>query len=82
MGYMSTPFSRTKEEDSDDSNISIHREQNNKGKDVKGRWVLCFLLFFCLGFVLLLVLSFLTHSSSLEKNLSPKIQSLYTNEAQ
>jgi hypothetical protein len=31
------PFFGAKDEDSDDSNTSINRQQNNKGKEVKGR---------------------------------------------
>jgi hypothetical protein len=27
-------------------------QQENKGEEAKGRWVLCYFLFFCLSFVL------------------------------
>ncbi len=50
------PFSRANEEDSDDNNTNINMQQENKGEEAKGIWVLCFLLFFCLGFVLWWVL--------------------------
>jgi hypothetical protein len=33
-------------------------QQDNNGEEAKGVWVLCFLLFFCLGFVLWWVLFF------------------------
>ncbi len=31
------PFFGAKDEDSDDSNTNINRQQDNKGKEVKGR---------------------------------------------
>jgi hypothetical protein len=38
------------EEDSDCINTNINKQQGNKGEEVKGRWVLCFLLFFYCDF--------------------------------
>jgi hypothetical protein len=46
------PLSRVKEEDNDDNNTNIHMQYNNKGEEAEGKWILWFLLFFCLGFVL------------------------------
>jgi hypothetical protein len=38
-------LSRIKEEDDDESNTNINKQQNNKGEEPKGGWVLCFLCF-------------------------------------
>jgi hypothetical protein len=33
------------EKDIDNNNTNINKHQNDKGKEVKGRWVLCFFVF-------------------------------------
>jgi cytoskeletal protein RodZ len=65
------PLFRAKEEDSDNSTININRQQGNKGKEVKRIWVLCLLLFFCLGFVLWWVFFYVFFKP--RKFLSPRI---------
>jgi hypothetical protein len=47
-------------------------QQDNNGEEAKGVWVLCFLLFFYLGFVLWWSFFFML-SSSLEIFLLPRI---------
>jgi heme/copper-type cytochrome/quinol oxidase subunit 2 len=66
-------LSEAKEEDNDDRSTSINMQQDNESEEAKGIWILCFLLFFCLGFVLWCVFFFLTFSSSFKKKLSPRI---------
>jgi hypothetical protein len=45
------------EEDNDDKNTNINRQQDNKGEEIKGRWVLVFC--FCFVWVLFCCGSFL-----------------------
>ncbi len=40
----------TKEEDSDDNNSNINKQQDTKGEESKGGWVLCFFAFLFFGF--------------------------------
>jgi hypothetical protein len=39
------PLSGKEEEDSDNGNTNINKQQNNKGKEAKGRYVLCIYAF-------------------------------------
>jgi hypothetical protein len=61
------------EKDIDDNNTNINKHQNDKGKKVKGRWVLCFFVFllfyvlFCGGSFIFML------SSSLENFLFLRI---------
>ncbi len=46
MGHMKATTFGTKEEDTDDNGTNINQQQNNKGEEAKGGWVLCFVFFF------------------------------------
>ncbi len=43
-------LSRAKEEDSDYNNTNINMQENNKGEEAKGIWVLCFFAFLLFRF--------------------------------
>jgi len=54
------PLFGAKEEENDNIFTIINKQQYNKCEEAKGRWVLCVLHFFCLGFVLWWVLFYYT----------------------
>jgi hypothetical protein len=52
MEHMKATTFWNKRKDSDDNSTNINKQQDNNDEEAKGRWVLAFWLFFCLGFIL------------------------------
>jgi hypothetical protein len=56
------------EEGSDDNNTNINRQQDNKGEESKGTWVLSFFVFLLFGFSFVVGPFFYTFVKLLKKN--------------